>query len=277
MRIFFYLIVIVFLLVYPQDTAHAARDALIVWGESVVPLLFPYMLFCRTLFDSLRRISIPMHAVAAALGIMGGSPSGAAALTSCSGAVPKRVFFSLCALTGTVSPMFILGSVRSWTGDPPLCAKLLLSHWAGAILCAAAVFVWYRKETVFCAPCAQSHSTHATPLSQSIDAIFQVGGCIIGYSVISEILKILLRSLPVLHPVIHAALEMSGGIHAICKSKMLPDQRSILLAAVLGFSGISILSQNHAFLKHAGVSMHQLTVFALLRMLISAGVMALML
>lgn len=275
MRIAFYLIVIFYLLRYPLDTAHAARNALIIWGENVVPTLFPYMLFCRSLLGSLRGTSLPSHAVAAALGILGGSPSGAAVLMACRCSISRRTLYALCALTGTISPMFLLGTIQSWTNDPNLCTKLLLTHWTGAVACALIVFGLYHHHTERCILSVEDASQTPSPLSQSIDAILQVGGCIIGYSVLAEVLKKALLSFSALPHLAHAALEVSGGIHAICKNEMLSGHKEILLAAACGFTGCSILAQNYAFLKKAGIHMHQLVFFALLRMMISVGMILL--
>ena len=276
MRISFYLIVIVYLLRYPLVTARAARNALIIWGESVVPVLFPYMLFCRSLLGSLRRIPLPTHAVAAALGMLGGSPSGAAALMACRFSISQRTLYALCSLTGTISPMFLLGTMLSWTNDPNLCTKLLLAHWAGAVVCALIVFGLYRHHTERCMLSSEGEPHPPSPLTQSIDAILQVGGCIIGYSVLAEVLKKALLSFSALPYVVHAALEVSGGIHAICENELLSGHKEILLAAACGFTGCSILAQNHAFLKKAGIRMHQLVFFAILRMMISVIMMLIM-
>lgn len=269
MTIILYLLVIVFLLAFPAETSGAAMRAMRTWATSIVPTLFPYMVFGRLLGKSLHMLNLPAAPAAAALGLLGGSPTGAALIVSYAPGLSSRCLISLCALTGTLSPMFILGTMLTWTNHEPLCSRLLLCHWISAVLSAWIVWIVYGKpkyQSLFSAETVQ----HAwgNPLSQSIDAIIQVGGCVILYSVLAQIGGLLLRPiLPQMQPVFHAVLEAAGGISAIWKSDL--PAKDILISLALGFSGFSILAQNHAMLKPLGIRMHQLVTFALLRACLS--------
>ena len=271
MTIILYLLVIVFLLAFPAETSGAAMRAMRTWATSIVPTLFPYMVFGRLLGNSLHMLNLPAAPAAAALGLLGGSPTGAALIVSYAPGLSSRCLFSLCALTGTLSPMFILGTMLTWTNHEPLCSRLLLCHWISAVLSAWIVWVVYGKpkyQSLFSAETVQ----HAwgNPLSQSIDAIIQVGGCVILYSVLAQIGGLLLRPiLPRMQPVFHAALEAAGGINAIWQSDLSVDAKGTMICIALGFSGFSILAQNHAMLKPLGIRMHQLIAFALLRACLS--------
>ena len=65
----------------PGAVTEAARDALRVWGLDVAPSLFPYMVFCRLIASRLRQSGMPAMPAAALLGMLGGSPSGAAVVS----------------------------------------------------------------------------------------------------------------------------------------------------------------------------------------------------
>lgn len=274
MRIVFYLIIILYLLVFPSSSAQAARNAMTVWAQSIVPVLFPYMLFCRLLDQSMRSLRMPKLPIAVLLGMLGGSPGGAAAVSAYGRYLPYHIRLSLSALVGTISPMFLLGTIRSWTSDPELCSKLLLCHWAGAVITAALVlFICPNRQESLQPQRQMPSAVQNEPLLQSIDAILQVGGCIIRYSVLAEILKALLHPYPAIHPFIHAAMEISGGMHAIINSSIAANQQGVLLAAACGFSSFSILSQNHGFLKDTGVGFYPLIALAALRMFVSGTLM----
>ena len=269
MTIILYLLVIVFLLAFPAETAGAALRAMRVWATSIVPTLFPYMVFGRLLGKSLHMLNLPATPAAAALGMLGGSPTGAALIAAYASRLDNRNLFSLCALTGTLSPMFILGTIRTWTNSKFLCTRLLLCHWISAVLSAWIVWIAYGKSKYRSQhPDNSAHQAWGNPLSQSIDAIIQVGGCVILYSVLAQIGGLLLRPiLPQLQPVFHAALEVAGGINTIWQNDL--PAKDILICIALGFSGLSILAQNHAMLKPLGIRMHQLVGFALLRACLS--------
>lgn len=277
MIVLLYLCAIAFLVCFPADTAEAALLALKTWATSIVPVLFPYMVFSRQLCNSLDALHLPAFPLVAALGLLGGSPSGAAAVAANHPRLSPRSIPMLCALTGTVSPMFILGTIQGWIGQPALCRRLLLCHWAGALLCA---WIIHHRNTPFIPVPQRIHEPHAetsNSISQSIDAVLQVGGCVILYSVLAGMAGKILHSFPMLHPIVHAAMEVAGGMHAICQSSIHPEAKAILLSAALGFGGFSILSQNHAMLKPLGVSMHQLAFFAILRAVLCAAAMCLIL
>lgn len=273
MRILLSLLVLLCLLLFPQHTSEAARQALSVWGLQVVPSLFPYMVFCRLLSMQLKSRRIRVAPVAMLLGLMGGSPSGASILASCSPALSSRSLYALCALTGTISPMFTLGTLFSWTQNAPLCRLLLVCHLLGAALCGVLVRLTCGKDRALSLPSASAVSLEAGPLAQSIDAILQVGGCIICYSVLAGLLRLLpILSRPVC-AVLHSLLEISGGMHALCSLPMPLRLRAVCMASLCGFSGLSILSQNHAFLAPLGVRMIHLVAFAVLRAFL-AGMLA---
>lgn len=275
MRIAFSLAILLSLLFFPQQASEAARQALSVWGLSVVPSLFPYMVFCRLLSARLKERRISAVPVAVVLGLAGGSPSGASVIASYGGGLSPRTLLSLCAMTGTISPMFTLGTLLSWTQNAALCRLLLLCHLLSAVLCGGLIRLWGPNRPLR-SSVSVSDAVPPDPLSQSIDAVLQVGGCIICYSVLAG----LLRLLPFLgrqaYAILHSLLEISGGIHALCLLSMPHRLQAICMAALCGFSGFSILSQNHAFLAPLGVRMGHLMAFALLRAVL-AGALAAML
>lgn len=268
MSIAFSLFVLFSLILFPQHTSSAAMNALRIWGLDVVPSLFPYMVFCRLLSARLREHDMPAVPIAALLGLMGGSPSGASVIAAYGSRLSQRTLLALCAMTGTISPMFTLGTVLAWTKSPALCRLLLLSHLLGA-LCAGGIVLLSCKDGRP-SHCALPSCASVNPIAQSIDAILQVGGCIICYSVLASLLELL----PVLSEnasaVLHGLVEVSGGVHALCNAPMSGYPRAIWLSALCGFSGFSILSQNHAFLAQLGVRMTQLIAFGLLRAVLAS-------
>ena len=273
MTIILYLLVIAFLLSFPSETASAALSAMHVWATSIVPVLFPYMVFGRLLGKSLHMLNLPGSPAAAALGLLGGSPTGAALITSYASRLSSRSILSLCTLTGTISPMFILGTIQTWINNPSLCKKLLVCHWLSA--CAGAWIVHRlhhsNGNSDAMRPVAMERAAFCNPITQSIEAIIQVGGCVILYSVLARIGGILLQPFfPQLQPALHAALEVAGGINAICQSSLSPDAKGFSLSIALGFTGFSILSQNHAMLRPLGLRFYQLVILALLRAALSA-------
>ena len=272
-----YLIVILFLLLFPDHTAQTAYEALKIFAADIVPTLFPYMVFCRLLCARLRMLSIPVPLCAGILGILGGSPSGISGVAMFSARLSRPMLHALCALTGTISPMFLLSTVTVWSGTPGFGIKLLISHWCGAVFSAACAYIlnqtMHPVEEKGISARLSPFGTSA--IAQSIDAVLQVGGCIICYSVAAGILT----SLPFLPErlgvLLHAMLEISGGTHAVLLSFKSGTLRSVTAAALCGFTGFSILSQNCAVSSAIGIRMPYLIVYAVLRALGAGMSMAL--
>lgn len=276
MLILFYVLAILFLIIFPADTADTALHALTLWATNIVPILFPYMVFSKMLCSRLNSFHIPAFPFVAVLGLLGGSPSGAGIIAANCHFLSVRSLDTLCTLTGTLSPMFILGTVQTWIAYPHMGRRLFICHWLASASCAW--IIWLTSADKPCKPSyAPEIETHKSfsPIEQSIDAIFQIGGCVILYSVLAGMIGKILFAFPFMKMIIHAILEVAGGVHAICNTPLAEEAKGILIAALLGFSGLSIISQNHATLKSLGISMRKLVSFAALRATLSAFIMAL--
>lgn len=274
--IFLCLFMIFLMLRLPDVTVTAARTALRVWSLDVVPSLFPYMVFCRLLSQRLQNRRLRAAPVCAVLGLLGGSPSGASVLSvyANSGRLSRRGTLALCALTGTISPMFLLSTMRAWLTDARLCRLLLLCHLLGACLCA--LVVWCSppaggKRTASKLPALKDENA----ISASVQSILSVGGCIVFFSVLaSGICALIPWADEAMRAALHALLEAAGGMHALCAASLSPRVRAVTLAAASGFSGLSILTQNHLFLRALGISLPMLVGFALLRAMFAGAAMA---
>jgi len=273
MKIIVYSFVIAALLLFPQTCAQSARGALSVWALQIVPSLFPYMVVSKMLANQMKKYSFPPSVLCMLLGMLGGSPSGACAISACSARLTNRSMMALCAFTGTISPMFFLATLKSWTGDSLLAKELLLFHYSGAALSAVCVYLFPIRRLHFKASGTEA-SQVASPLSDSIDAILQVGGCIICFSVAAGMMALLPLPKETI-PFIHALLEISGGMHALAGSPISAPMKKLLLAFTSGFGGLSILFQNLLFLRPVGIQLPILIALSVLRGLFSVLCMAL--
>lgn len=272
------LIVLGLMLRFPESGMQAAQTALRVWGLDVVPSLFPYMVFCRMLASRLRASGISAFLAAPLLGLMGGSPSGAAVLAAYAGegALSSRALRGLAALTGTISPMFLLSTVALWAKDARFSRLLLASSLAGAALAMGVACLTSAAQPPSSSARA-SNPDEGDPIATSVQAILSVGGCIVFFSVLASLPQALLpRQSAVFSALFHAAMEVSGGLHALLGAPVPPYPRAVLCAALTGFSGLSILAQNLLFLRPLGLTATQLVGYGLLRAVGAAAAMALL-
>ncbi len=274
MRIAACIALILSMLAHPQPCAKAAREALSVWGLSVVPSLFPYMVFSRLLAAQLQNTHLPAPAVILSLGLAGGSPSGASVLAGYAHRLPPGRILPLAALTGTISPMFILGTLASWGMPQPLCRALLACHITAACLAALIVHLFTPRSRA-AVPCVQQSASSGNIIAQCVQAILGVGGCIVFFSVAAALAELLIPGMsPTLRAPLHAVLEIAGGMHALIAQSAAMPAFPVLASALLGFGGLSVMAQNALFLRPLGIGYGTLAAFALLRALLSAGCMA---
>ena len=83
------------ILCFPGTTISASQSALSIWARDIVPSLFPYMVLCKMTAQRLRSARFPAAPLAALLGCMGGSPSGAAMLSVSSGGMAQSQLYAL--------------------------------------------------------------------------------------------------------------------------------------------------------------------------------------
>lgn len=269
------------MLLFPQVCIAAAAQALRIWALDVVPSLFPYMVLSRLLAQRLSAAGVPGAVCVPLLGLLGGSPSGACALSVCAqeGRLSSCALHVLSALCGTISPMFFLGTIARWTGDAALARRLLAAHLIGAgyaALVILALSALHKGRPVSARPGASAASD--SPIVQSVDSVLGVGGCILFFSVLAALAsRILPASLEPYRPLLHAALETAGGTHALITSGWPLRTKAVLCAALCGFSGFSILTQNALFLRPLGIPVRRLILYGLLRAMGAGTAMALML
>ena len=263
---------------FPDLAIKSAREALFVWGRDIVPSLFPYMVLCKTLSSRLKKSRIPSVPLVLTLGLLGGSPSGAAMISAASDTMSRRQCVFLSALTGTISPMFFLSTLRTWGFSQSLCIRLLSAHWIGA--CFAAFCAWRFESSykIGSNPTVRKDLQMASPIADSVQAVLGVGGCIVFFSVVASCISCVF-SFPSewSRASFQAMLEIAGGIHALSLTDTITFQTAVCMAGLMGFGGISILTQNHLFLKSCGIAKKQLFVFAFLRAVGSTFSMALLL
>ena len=265
------------ILCFPGTTISASQSALSIWARDIVPSLFPYMVLCKMTAQRLRSARFPAAPLAALLGCMGGSPSGAAMLSVSSGGMAQSQLYALCALTGTISPMFFVGTLHAWGVAQKTCLCLLAAHGLGAL----SAFVCVRRLSPVREKVAAQETpekANGNPITDSVFSALGVGGCIVFFSVAAACIRILFPFLPETGcAYLQSVLEIAGGMRLLIQTSSASFARDVSMAVLTGFGGLSILTQNHLFLQVCVVTQGRLLCLALLRALMSGAVMALLL
>ena len=206
------------ILCFPGTTISASQSALSIWARDIVPSLFPYMVLCKMTAQRLRSARFPAAPLAALLGCMGGSPSGAAMLSVSSGGMAQSQLYALCALTGTISPMFFVGTLHAWGVAQKTCLCLLAAHGLGAL----SAFVCVRRLSPVREKVAARETpekANGNPITDSVFSVLGVGGCIVFFSVAAACIRILFPFLPETGGAyLQSVLEIAGGMRLLIQT-----------------------------------------------------------
>lgn len=241
------------MLAFPQNALDAALEALSLFVSGVLPSLFPFTA-CLTLLTAGR--AFPLHALIG-LSLLSGSPAGAKLLSEAD--VSTVLARRIARVTGTMSPMFFLGTVNRWLGNEHAAQLILLCHLLSALVLAIPLLHSLRRTRV-----RLPYLPIGAALQQSALAMLTVAGCITLGSVGSRMLGCLFPHLPA--PML-SSLQSLTEVTAGCKSLISLRLSSLLplLCFFTSFSGLSILLQNAAFWGKRGVTLQNLIFFGFLR------------
>ena len=260
-------IMLALMLRFPLVVLHSARNGFDAFTNSILPTLFPYMVFCQLTGDMLtRKTSLPSMIPCAVLGLLGGSPNGAriCAAMYTQGHLTRRQLHTLCALCGTISPIFILGTLENWAKQQHFGACVLLAHWLGALICGLITYIWTNDKKMYRDEQSEQRSS-AAPLRltdaiiQSAQAMLGIGGCIMLFSVLAAMPAAIFPNIsPVIRAVLHGLLEMAGGSQALIQLPLSSSLRCSAVSACISWGGIFIMMQNLLFLRPVGIRLLQL-------------------
>ena len=234
------------MIAYPSEAARAASDALGLWAGAIAPVLGPFMA-CMLIIVS----RLPVRPWARVLlSWLCGSPGGAKLMRAAG--VSGRAALRMAAMTGTMSPMFFLGTLSVWLGDPAAARLMLACHLVGALALGLCIPAGEAAPGPPPAPVPLAAALRDTAL-----ALMAVAGCMMLGSVAA---RMAVCALPGMPPAVSAALqsmlEITAGVKALIA--LSPPFAVPLVCAVCSFSGLSLLMQNAAFWQEGGVGMGSL-------------------
>ncbi len=265
----FYIALIIYIilsiLIFPQRSIDAAKGALSLCANVLIPSLFVFFVLSSLLislgFASIicRPLSHLMHplfgvsgagALCLVLGTISGYPLGASCVCDMykNGALKKREAEKLLAFCNNSGPLFIIGCVgTSIYNSQKIGIMLYIIHVLSAISTGIILGLFSRTKSG-----RQTHlgniSMHCTKpvgvmlkesISQSIENILLVCGYTVIFAVIISTLESLVTSSP-LSLLLCSLLEISTATQLIGISSLPLATKMILTSLVMGFAGISV-------------------------------------
>lgn len=265
----------VVLVISPTACIAAAKEAIALCFQVVIPALFPFFVCFRLLvrLGVARQISRfcspfmrPMFgvsgsgAMALVLGMISGYPVGASCAAELyqGGTCTKTESERLLAFCNNAGPLFVIGAVGvGMIQSRELGLFLYGIHTFSAIL-TGFLFRDYGKEQRRAvpylppAPLKQESgvlSAVGTAIADGMDAILKICGFVIFFAVFVAALPTYSGSV-----FVHGLLEITGGLKGLCQLRLPLDITLTLLSFFLALSGISVLLQVGGIIMPAGLS-----------------------
>ncbi len=257
------IVALALLLIFPEPSIYGASEGLLLWFHTVLPALLPYMILTN-LFLSVccRGKATGRHAVFALLGLVCGYPMGA---KLCAELVRKRMITTamgqfLLPVCNIAGPAFISSyvvatalQVREKRLLYCLCVYIPLLLYALLHLLAAPPTVIDSSDSP--ALCSASPASFDHCVMDAFTAITKLGGYIILFSILSELLLFLLPQ-EQLHAglFLTGLLEITNGISRITDSTIQYSHQIILSLSFVSFGGFSCICQTASMIQGSGLS-----------------------
>lgn len=299
--VFFCVLFFGYLLIgYPKIAADAAKGALTLCAETVIPSLFPFFVLSSfavntgflsaagNLISPVANVLFSVSGSGAAAfvtGLLCGSPTGAKTVAELyqKGMIEKEEGERLLGFCNNAGPVFIVGAVGKMLGDIRFGKTLLIVHIIASILTGMILSVGHRKrrETAKTTVLAVDFGDALTgAVNGSVKVMLNVCGYVVLFSVMIAFLRLFFLKMamaPLIADVIGGVLEMTVGAKEICASGVEMPVKLILLSSILGFGGLCVFCQGCSSISGTELSVRTYFVGKLLQAGISALLMKLFL
>lgn len=283
----------------PSSSIKSAREGLEIWLFILLPSLFPFILisdllislgFVNYISRFLQPLMKPLFNVSGVgifplmMSMMSGYPIGAKLTSKLrqENTISKTMGNRLIGFSSTSGTLFILGTVLiGMLNAPHLSLIMLLPHYLGAITLGF-IFRFYKKDSfngdmarigLIQNPSSQNNDYSIGQLignsvKDSMDSIIIIGGFVIIYSVVIDLLldnslfNLILNRTSVLTGInpnyikglLAGIIEITKGCNIVASLDLPIISKIILINFIIGWGGLSIHSQAISFISKTDLS-----------------------
>jgi len=332
--VFIIIAIVLCLFFFPHEGMKAALRGVSIWWDVLFPALFPFFViseillgfgivhFFGTLLDPMMRpvFRIPgIGGFVMAMGFAAGYPVGARLTSQLweQGLVNREEGERLVAFTTSSDPIFLIGAVSvGFFHDASLAMILAVAHYGGSVIIGILMrfhgrksmstpleakskgWVWKRAFNAMHTARLNDGRSIGTLLSQSIlhslNLIFVVGGLVVFFSVVLEVLTAA-KIMNAMYLLIQSALQVTGLPHELSQAVMnglfevtlgakaagsaaaaLALSSKVAIAAfILSWAGLSVHAQIVSLLSHTNLRYLPFVTARFVHALLSAAIVLL--
>lgn len=279
------------MVVFPAVTESGSKTAIVIWANSIVPILLPFFIFA----DFIKRVGnperLPLKVYPFVIAFMSGYPMGAKIVgdLTAGGCFTKEEGRHVLSYSLVTGPAFIIGTVGAFMGNTRAAAAVAAAHYIGALFNG----LIYRcpgsrsnkrnlraNAGAGTSPHAQQNS-YMESFTASIIAGFKAMAVILAYLILFMIAMELMESLGVFRLLPGEALsafakgiiEMTVGANMIGICNITMGLKTVLTAFIISFGGLSVIGQSVSMASGSGLGLGTILQVKLTHGLI-AGILA---
>ena len=290
MFILIILLFLLYILLFPELSVHAAGNGLILWFEQVLPSLLPFAILSNIIISSdilpsivgkalqfIRRI-MPVSTSGAFVllsGFLFGFPMGSknCAMLLLEGKMNKQEAETLFIITNNMSPVFIQSYI--------LTQQLRMSAyfgWSMLVLYLPPLLLgsYYFKKNPADKNIQKKSASRLKINFQIVDAgimngfetLTKIGGYIMIFSILASCF-LMLPMPELLKTGCIGVIELTNGIHYLSSTAMTLESKYVLAMMFTAFGGLSGVAQTSAMIKGTGLSMKKYVMWKLVLCIIT--------
>lgn len=124
------------MVLFPSITESGSKSAIIIWANSIVPILLPFFIFADFIKRTVNPQRLPKKVYPFAIAFMSGYPVGAKVVGDFvkNGAMTQKEGESVLSYSLVTGPAFIIGTIGSFLGSYRAAVLVAVSHYVGAII-----------------------------------------------------------------------------------------------------------------------------------------------
>ena len=266
------------MVVFPAVTESGSKTAIVIWANSIVPILLPFFIFA----DFIKRVGnperLPLKVYPFVISFMSGYPMGAKIVgdLTAGGCFTKEEGRHVLSYSLVTGPAFIIGTVGAFMGNTGAALAVAASHYMGAILNG---FIYRCPAQPRCTPGGRSRkvgadvgadtglltqqNTYMESFTASIIAGFKAMAVILAYLILFMIGLELLESAGVFgllpgepwSAFAKGLIEMTVGSNMIGICDISINLKTALTAFIVSFGGFSVIGQSVSMASGSGLGL----------------------
>lgn len=257
---------ILMMVLLPSITETGTKAAIIIWANSIVPVLLPFFIFSEFIkrTGDLKKLSPKVYPFVIAF--LSGYPMGAKIVgdyirEKTVNVNQGKYILSYSLITG---PAFIIFTVGSFLGDTKAAFLVAIAHYSSAFLNKG--FYYADQKTLKTHTAVSPNIDYMENFSNAITSGFKAMATILAYLMFFTIGINMLEHFgvfslignEVINSVIKGVFEMTLGVNSVGLCDISLKLKTILASVLVSFGGLSVIGQSMSMTRYTGISFKEI-------------------